>query len=458
MRRTIATVGVMLGVGAAGCQAVIGLHDYVVDGTGGGGTGGQTTGGTGGTGGAVTGGTGGATTGGTGGAGGQTPLSCTPSGSVFDVFPSSSDEPDSDRVFLLSTPGALPPRVHAVHTFDSGTGHLSVRTMKSIGMLTSEVGWDMPAGAWSFQQGRLDQSHVSVQGHVTTASGPTIGEVQFALDNEQQVQSNPLPEFVDFPAPIDCPALDTATIKEVGFASEGANTHFTATFDNCVNGVRRLYHYTPALGLTKLREGTMDDASLVLVNHVRNGDQDLLVFFDGQDAAISGGSTISDLQVVRPVTLGKVDQNLSVPLAVAPVETSSFAFWWLIPQKGPAVPADLYGGVVDGAALDQAGKNETYDLLHTYLSFDAASKWSRPSIGMKNIAVAEMAYDFSEIRLSILGKNGKTVLLDQSVEKGAAGAYLDASAAYFGQDILIVSWTVKDGTTRYYRAQAFTCK
>jgi len=461
MRQVIATVAVMMGVGVAGCQAVIGLRDYVVDGAGGG-TGGTTSTGGGGTGGMAGGGTagaGGATTGGTGGTGGSVPFACTPAGVTFDMFDATADKPVADRVFLLSVPGALPARVHAVHVYDIGTGHLGVRTMKSIGMLSPVVLWDTPPEGWGFRQGRMDQNRVSVQGYVTTANGPTVGEVQFALDNQQTVQEVPAPEWVELPAPADCPALNNgASLEKLAFANEGANIHFTATYDNCLAGVRRLYYYTPANGLTKLREGLADDGSLALTNHVRNGDEELLVFFDGTTTWVSGGNLLGELQVVTPLELGDPTMNQTSPLAVVPAGASGFALWWLVAQKGPTLPGDLYGGAIPHADVAQAGDNASYGVLQTYDSLEAISAWSQPSIGSETVAVAAVAGDFSEIRLSVLAKDGKAILLDQSVDKGMPGAYLSASAAYYGQDTVVVSWVVDEGPMRYYRAQAFTCK
>ncbi len=456
MRQVIATVAVMMGVGVAGCQAVIGLRDYVVDGAGGG-TGGTMSTGGGGTGG--TGGVGGAATGGTGGTGGSVPFACTPAGVLFDMFDATADKPLADRVFLLSIPGALPARVHAVHTYDMGTGHLGVRTMKSIGMLSPVVLWDTPTEAWDFRQGRVDQNHVSVQGYVTTALGPTVGEVQFSLDNQQLVQGVPEPQWVELPAPADCPTLSNgAILKALAFANDGANIHFTATYDGCLAGVRRLYYYTPADGLTKLREGLLDDGSLVLANHVRNGDEELLVFFDPPTVAVSGGKSIGELQVVAPVELGDPAKNQTSPLGAAPAGATGFALWWLVTQKGPALPGDLYGGVIQHADVAQATDNASYEALRTYTTFESISAWSRPSIGSEVVAVAELASDFSEVRLSVLGKDGKAILLDQSVDKGMPGEYLSASAAYDGQDTVVVAWVVDNGPMRYYRAQAFTCK
>lgn len=461
MRRAIAMAAVMMGVCAAGCQAVIGLHDYVVDGAGGGTGGTMSTGGggTGGLAGGGTGGQGGTTTGGTGGTGGSVPFACTPAGVAFDMFDATADKPSSDAVFLVSVPGALPPRVHAVRAYETEVGHLSVRTMKSIGMLSPVVAWDAPTGASRFRQGRVNQNHVSVQGYVTTAMGPTVGEVQFSLGNEQTVQEVPAPQWVELPAPADCPALSNgASVKALAFANEGEDIHFTATYDDCLAGVRRLYYYTPADGLTKLREGMSNDGSLMLSNHVRNGDEELLVFFSAPDAAVSGGKSIGELQVVAPVDLGDPATNQTSPLAAVPAGASGFALFWLVVKNGPALPGDLYGGAIQHADVAQAADNASYDSLQTYSTFEAISAWSQPSIGSDAVAVAELAADFSEVRLSVLGKDGKAILLDQSVDKGVPGAYLSVSAAYHGQDTVVVSWVVDDGPMRYYRAQAFTCK
>lgn len=448
---------------SAGCGLIAGVHDVVLGETGGtGGAGGTgaggstttdpTTGGGGSTGGTAS--TGGSSTGG----GGSAPFECAPTGQVFDLFPSDASAVSGDRMFLVSTPGVLPPRAHAVRVYDSTGGHVVVRTVKNVGILSDEVTWNAPPGAWTFGQGRISQNGVAVQGGITTASGPTAAEVRFQLDGEQQVESGQTPDLQTFPLAQGCAQIQTATLSSIAFVEDGTGARYAATLDNCTSGRRALFYYEASGGTQYVRDGLLDEASLALRSYARAGTSDVLLFSNGMQSFFSAGTTLNDLQqTAKAVAFGDAT-TFTIPLGIGAIGATDVGFWWALGQNGAIVPASLYGGTLSTSQLSGVAQSSSYSLLETYSEFEAVSNWSRPSVSADNIAVAGVGVDLASIRLSVFDLAAKPLVLDLPVATGGAGELLDASAVHFGKDVVLVAWISKTNQERHYQARAFSCK
>ncbi|MBK8254058.1 MAG: hypothetical protein IPK82_15510 [Polyangiaceae bacterium] len=388
--------------------------------------------------------------------GGSQPFACTPFGEVLDVFPDSTDEPLKDALLFAQSLGGLPTRAHAFRVYDKGGGHVHARTVKTFGMLGEISTWDIPPGGWAFPRAFFGNGRASAFGYVTNANGPVPAELRFALDGEDQIPPDSLGELVSFGQPDDCPNLVDAAVQGIAAAAQ-TDVQMLMTLDDCNASKRRLYHVSETQ-TTFVREADIAESALKLAGYARfDGVHAMVAWGDGRGFFGSAQSPEA-IPLPLPVEVVSADTDVTLLAGMTPVSAASLGLWWLSANKATLAPVTVHAAAIEKSNLAAATKKATYSTIATHEKYDAVPLWSHPSTKGNQTVFSGVTISGDAVRLTIFGSDATPLVWDYVVASGQPGQFLSTSVTHFGSDQILVGWVEKSGTTRHYRARAFSCQ